>query len=489
MRIERGVLHGDLKPSNIVMSITGIPMLVDFNLSHSRESNNLVTGGTLPYMAPEQIRVMLLDNAEEERIDHRSDIFSLGVILFELLTGHLPFETPHVEREPFTAAGRMLDVQFESVSALRARLSGLDSGLSELLLRCLSFDPQERPQDIRLVAQEIREHLSWRRRVRGTLRRNRTWFAAACVPIVLAVAATGVWYSQRPPLRDRRFQQGLDAYAQQDFAGAIEVLGEAIAADEKFANAYLARGCVAMRRFELDAFEGWLDFAFQNFTLAMRYGSGPETLNAKAYCLIRKNEFELAARDLEELERSGRISAAAANNLAVCYEKSAIDATEFNEMATVADQHVRTACSLASDNPIPFLNLAILELNQYRNTDGKHIPKDGLTAIKRAISLGYDNTITYYYAAKLAGILAAEEQNDDLIDECLDFLARAVEHGHQLNAATTELPDPFGLVRKHPRFQALLRRKVDQASRTGVDRIIIPDVMSSVNSLADRNAS
>ena len=57
---ENNIYHGDLKPSNIVLSIIGSPLIVDFNLSHDSESQVQMVGGTLPYMPPEQIRTVIL---------------------------------------------------------------------------------------------------------------------------------------------------------------------------------------------------------------------------------------------------------------------------------------------------------------------------------------------------------------------------------------------------------------------------------------------
>src|SRR5260221_5587323 len=91
---ERGILHRDLKPANVLLTDEGQPMLLDFNLAEDTklrcEGTVAHAGGTLPYMSPEQMAGLVAGGA---RVDARSDIYSLGVILFELLTGRHPFGT------------------------------------------------------------------------------------------------------------------------------------------------------------------------------------------------------------------------------------------------------------------------------------------------------------------------------------------------------------------------------------------------------------
>src|SRR5439155_22257709 len=89
---ERGILHRDLKPANILLTDEGQPMLLDFNLAEDTKvrgnANAAALCGTLPYMSPEQMRSF---RGDRESLDARTDLYSLGVVLFELLTGALPF--------------------------------------------------------------------------------------------------------------------------------------------------------------------------------------------------------------------------------------------------------------------------------------------------------------------------------------------------------------------------------------------------------------
>src|SRR5262249_39604565 len=89
-----GILHRDLKPANVLLTDEGRPMLLDFNLADDvkvRTADEAAGGGRLSYMAPGHLRAC---RTKSGRLDQRCDISSLGVILYELLTGRRPFRTP-----------------------------------------------------------------------------------------------------------------------------------------------------------------------------------------------------------------------------------------------------------------------------------------------------------------------------------------------------------------------------------------------------------
>lgn len=130
------IIHRDIKPANILISREGQVKLVDFGLAEILATNAYAGGaGTYAYMAPE-------DFAEEERSDNQSDIWAVGVTLYEMLTGHRPFQVARV-KDPF-AWKRVLET--EAPTPLSLYLSGVSPALQAILDRALARDKRARYQ-------------------------------------------------------------------------------------------------------------------------------------------------------------------------------------------------------------------------------------------------------------------------------------------------------------------------------------------------------
>lgn len=187
---RKGVAHGDLKPSNVVVGPGGAPHLIDFNLS-ADESAPPAARGTPAYMAPEVMDAVLTGAPVTAAQSMRADLFSLGVVVYELLTGRLPF----------APAGGKPDLAALAAAARVGRPelpAGLPAKAAAVMAACLSTDPARRPADAAAVAAAL-DRVVLAHRDRGPRRRRRL-MAAAGVALLGAVVTTAVLVWPRPPV-------------------------------------------------------------------------------------------------------------------------------------------------------------------------------------------------------------------------------------------------------------------------------------------------
>ncbi len=139
-----GVVHRDLKPQNIMVDDAGRVWLMDFGLARSMELSGLTrTGvlmGTPDYMSPEQARA--------EKVDARSDLFSLGIIFFEMLTGRLPFQAD-------TLMAKLLQRVQQRAVAVTEIDPTIPAGVSAVVAKCLEPDVTKRYQTIREILDDL----------------------------------------------------------------------------------------------------------------------------------------------------------------------------------------------------------------------------------------------------------------------------------------------------------------------------------------------
>ena len=176
-----GVVHRDIKPANILIDHHGRALLADFGIAQSATKTGKFAPsiGTLRYMSPEQL--------EGKPVDARSDIYSLGIVLHELLTSKLPYSStePNVLRHEIVAGAKIGAVN-------------LPSELKRVCLKALERDPSARYSSAAELAVDLRQYLST-----GS---STQWKLLAGVVVILLAVGMAVWWPKAEPKVERKVE-------------------------------------------------------------------------------------------------------------------------------------------------------------------------------------------------------------------------------------------------------------------------------------------
>lgn len=429
---SQGICHRDLKPSNVLLAADGRPMLLDFNLSSDRQLPDSRLGGTLPYMAPEQLRATdPATAADAALVDARSDVFSLGVILYELLAGTHPFAALPARSSMDEARNRLLEGQRHGPRPLQACNPRVDRLLARLIERCLAYAPQDRPQSARELAAALRAGVSWRRRAARWLGRHRRLVTAAVLLMAVLAVLGSYALAVRDPYAVRQRRAGIACYREGKYREALTHLNSALDEDPASAETLFARG---------RAFQQLGDFtlAFRDYEAAAGLGDDGPTWACTAYCLVHLENYDQAAFHFERALEIGYASAEVLNDLGYCYLRLG----EIDKAKVVLDRAVVLQPKLQA----PFHNRAMAALQ--RGLAGADLG-EGLSDIRSALEIGPAAADLHRHAAYLYA-------HAGLTDPALEHIRRALDEGEDPLSLANDFA--FRALRSDPWFQEMLRK-------------------------------
>ncbi len=451
---SRGICHRDLKPSNVLLCSDGRPLLLDFNLSTQHQEDTLRIGGTLPYMAPEQLGCILPGRQVDPlRADPRSDLFSLGVIAYELLAGSLPFGPTDWDGSLEETARQMLIRQEKGAPPLQKLNGRVDKRLAILIQKCLAFDPDDRPETADELTASLRRELAPLRRSRRWVRDHPKRVSTFSAILLVAVLLVTAFLATRDAYSVRQFNRGMVHFQQADFEAALPCLTESLRSDPTNREALLARARTYQQL-------GSFDWALEDFGAAYRLKPEPRIDACKGYCLNRTKHHAEAVDAYQSALDRGFESAAVLNNMGFTYR----------QLARLDEAEDYLARALAKDEHLSAAHYNLIQLHTRQAYADSSVGPQTLQRAEVAAQNALPAAEFYRDLAVLYALAAGDDPR--LGSQAVKYLRAAVEYGFDPKSLVS---DPsFESLRQHDEFNTLSRESTSVREPVPTEFLVDP---------------
>jgi len=467
---EKGIVHRDLKPGNVMITGSGAPKLVDFGIATRMVASAAAAGadtvtdstisgplivGTPSYMSPEQV--------QHHPLDGRSDLFALGAVLFECLTGRRAFSGPTA----IETTGQVLHVHPPAPSTLNPEVTAAED---ELCRRLLAKDPADRFQSANEVVGAIRLLLPDTSRTTGTPapRKPRTWMPWVAVAAIVAMSGVAAVMWNRPslpaapPEAEGWYVRGTEAIREGAYESGRKALTQAVTAFPGYA---LAHARLAEASADLDDTKAATDHLLKVSTLVPDESRlpAPERLRLQALRAFVLRDVDRSVQLYRELVDRDPRDAGAWLDLGRAQEEAGMltDARASYESAIERDHqyapaHLRRGVVLGLQ-ALPSESIAAFEeaerlyharsdmegetevlLSRGRAYDARGEVRLARVDLERALSQATDARSSYQQIRAqlaLSSVMAGEGNYAESERVAADAVDAAMEHGFQSTAA------------------------------------------------------
>ena len=454
-----GVLHGDLKPSNVLLTPDGKPLLIDFNLAKDRRSDIGPRGGTLAYMPPEQLVAVSggsQDNVPE--YDARSEVYSFGVLIYQLLTGEVPFLANEDATDPIVAAQQLLECQHIHRPQVRLKNSFVNVELEKLVLQCIALEPAGRPQSMSELQRRLQAQRQPLARLRRLTHRRPILTGIITIAAIAAFALVSLYLSTRPPYHVRQLDYGLALQRDGDYEAALASFNCALQSQPQYQDALYQRARTYL--FQADWPSAISDFS----RIATEFGD-PRGAAYTGYCFNLKQEHVAAIDWYERALTQGYATAGLHNNLGISYAiaRSRLGQRDRFERA---EYHLNRALELDKTCLTVRRNLIAMALIRSEQDSGYTLTP-ALDHLNFVLDACPDDPTVLTNAVRLYGVLSSRDER------YLETSVEAIESSLRVGGGPTAgelLSNPkFEAIRQHPSF-AKLYRSAKKSTRSPIPK-------------------